>query len=253
MRSVVALLALAAGLRTELEAPVAGAAILRVFVGGLLLAASSGASAGTKLLADDLAADRQLGFSVAIDGDVAAIGAPFDSHLAGAVYVFRRVAGVWVQEAKLAASLPDLGEQLGFWVDVSGDLIAASAPSRPLGLHSGRVFVFRHDRSTWTEEDVLTASDGVPGDDLGLQVAARGDVIVATATDHASAAGAAYVFRFDGSVWSEEVKLQASDATANDFFGGGLALEDDVVAVGAEHENGQGAAYVFRRSGGGWQ
>ncbi len=196
-----------------------------------------------------------MGFSVAIDGDVAAIGAPRDMEngvWAGAVYVFRRIAGAWVQEDKLVVSDAQPGDQLGFYVDVSGDLIAASAPAQ-IGTHAGAVYVFRHDGSAWIREERLTASDGVMHDALGFQVAARGSTIVATAAHHASDTGAAYVFRFDGSSWDEEVKLQASDATADDFFGGGLALGDDVVVVGAERENSQGAAYVFRRSTGVWQ
>jgi hypothetical protein len=83
-------------------------------------------------------------------------------------------------------------------------------------------------------------------------VATDGNVVVATAPQHASDTGAAYVFRFDGASWAEEAKLQANDATVGDFFGGGLALENDVIAVGAERESGQGAAYVFRRVGGVW-
>jgi len=226
---------------------------LAAFLFALLLAAP--ASGETKLLAADPAAGRWMGFSVAIDGDVAAIGAPRDMEngvWSGAVYVFRRVAGAWVQEEKLVVSDAQPLDQLGFWVDVSGDLIAASSPAE-VGTHAGAVYVFRHNGSAWIREERLTASDGVQHDALGLQVAARGNTIVATAPVHASSTGAAYVFRFDGSSWDQEVKLQANDATADDFFGGGLALEDDVVVVGAERENGQGAAYVFRRSMGVWQ
>ena len=233
-----------------------GRPLVGMVVGALLVLASPiGASGETKLLAADPATGRWMGFSVAIDGDVAAIGAPRDMQngvWAGAVYVFRRVAGAWVQEEKLVVSDAKNLDQLGFWVDVSGDLIAASAPAE-MGTHAGAVYVFRHNGSAWIREERLTASDGVLHDALGLQVAALGNTIVATAPFHASSTGAAYVFRFDGSSWDEEGKLQANDATADDFFGGGLALEDDVVVVGAERENGQGAAYVFRRSMGVWQ
>jgi hypothetical protein len=80
--------------------------------------------------------------------------------------------------------------------------------------------------------------------------------------------GAVYVFTRDGSgAWSQQAYLKASSPDANDRFGGALALSGDVLAVGAEGEDGSdsgndtglggspsdngrsssGAVYLFRR------
>ncbi len=51
---------------------------------------------------------------------------------------------------------------------------------------------------------------------------------------------------------SEEAKLTASDAAADDVFGGSVAVSGDTVVVGAENAGSFGSAYVFVRSGGTW-
>lgn len=57
-----------------------------------------------QLLASDAAVNDQLGTSVAIDGDVAVVGAPHDNLDHGAAYVYVKTGGVWTEAAKLVAS-----------------------------------------------------------------------------------------------------------------------------------------------------
>ena len=69
-------------------------------------------------------------------------------------------------------------------------------------------------------------------------------------------AGSAYVFTRTGGVWSEQAKLVASDAGADDEFGTSVAVSGDTVVVGAQYDDdgGQstGSAYVYTRSGSTW-
>jgi len=66
----------------------------------------------------------------------------------------------------------------------------------------------------------------------------------------ALAAGAAYVYRFDGVAWIEQGKLTAADGAAWDCLGWSVAVSDKVALVGALRgtTNGSpnGAAYVYR-------
>ncbi len=65
--------------------------------------------------------------------------------------------------------------------------------------------------------------------------------------------GAAYVQRFDGTQWSQQAKLAASDGENFDYFGEAVALSGDWAAVGApDHQSARGAVYLFQRSGGIW-
>ena len=86
-------------------------------------------SEAQKLLAGDGAAGDRLGYSVAIDGDTALIGARFSGGNFGSAYVLTRSAGVWSQQAKLLPGDGAFGDDFGRSVAVAGDtaLIGAVA------------------------------------------------------------------------------------------------------------------------------
>ena len=144
-----------------------------------------------------------------------------------------------------------------FGISIDGDVLVAGAPSDDdLGSSAGAAYVFRYDGSEWIQEQKLTASDGEALDSFGsIGVAVQGDVIVIGATgddDLLSSAGAAYVFRYNGSTWDQERKLLASDGNASDYFGNAVAGHGDVFAIGAhlDEELGtrSGSVYVFRNA-----
>ncbi len=106
----------------------------------------------------------------------------------------------------------------------------------------------------------VVADDAVIGELFGLSVSIDGDVVIAGASadnkDVGSEVGSAYVYRFDGEQWGQETKLTASDAIAEDRFGLRVAVDGDVVVVGADSRDdlglNSGAAYVFRFDGEQW-
>ena len=212
----------------------------------------------TKLTASDAAADDEFGVSVAIDGDTVVVGANLDDHVAvdaGAAYVFRHNGLAWVEEAKLVASDPEMGDHLGESVGVSGDVAIAGAPLEDQGGgSSGAAYVFRRSGTTWTQGLKLASGDLQGNDRFGHSVAASGDAVLVGAMnsdENGSSSGSAYVFRFDGVNWNEEQELSASDGTFADFFGWSVSIDGDVAAVGAQLEDGtasdSGSAYVYRR------
>ncbi len=103
------------------------------------------------------------------------------------------------------------------------------------------------------EDAKLTASDAEAQDFFGSSVALSGNTAVVGAyrDDHSGAnSGSAYVFARNGTSWSEQVKLTASDAEAQDFFGSSVALSGNTAVVGAhrdDHAAGKdaGSAYVL--------
>ena len=123
---------------------------------------------------------------------------------------------------------------------------------------SGAAYVFRFDGTRWTQEAKLTASDGKAGDQFGNSVGISGDTVVVAAARAGRGVdrGAAYVFRFDGTSWSQEAKLTASDSENRDLFGWSVGISDDQIVVGALKGDGgerdTGAAYVFQRTGTAW-
>jgi hypothetical protein len=113
-------------------------------------------------------------------------------------------------------------------------------------------------------EQRITASDADNSDRFGHSVDIHGDIAVIGAPDddeEAVNAGAAYVFRRTGSAWVEEAKLTAGvDAAAFDQFGWDVAVERDLIAVGAPNDDeaagggsDSGAVYIFEWNGALWQ
>lgn len=105
----------------------------------------------------------------------------------------------------------------------------------------------------------LVASDFGSSDWFGYSVDIDGDYAVVGAPlqdDGGSAAGAAYIFEFDGTSWVEQKILTASDAANADQFGWSVAIDGDIIVVGAHLEDSTtgsnaGAAYVFQKNLGG--
>ncbi len=219
---------------------------------------------------------------------------------AGAAYIFvRRTGGnggrTWSQQAYLKASQVTANDQFGFSVAISGDTVVVGANLEDgsatgvngvvneLAPDAGAAYVFVRSGTTWSQQAYLKTSQVTAGDLFGTSVAVAGDTVVVGATledgsatgvngsvdELASGAGAAYVFVRSGTTWSQQARLKASQARANDYFGRSVASSGDTVVVGAPEENGSatgvngtlderalaagaGAAYVFVRNGTTW-
>ncbi|HEY3445183.1 MAG TPA: cadherin-like beta sandwich domain-containing protein [Myxococcales bacterium] len=227
--------------------------------------------------------DISLGNDTLVAGDYHAQdpGMPIASGDAD-VFV-RDSGGGWSKQATLKASNPDLGDQFGFSVSLSGDTIAVSAigeRSLSPGVNAdqtdnsggsvGAVYVFVRDAAgAWSQQAYIKASDPIDMCRFGQKVALDGDTLVVGRTClNSTVPGAAYVFVRDVTgAWSQQARLEASNASIDDFFGGSVAVEGDGLAVGAMFEasaatgvNGDqadksapeaGAAYVFARDASG--
>lgn len=134
---------------------------------------------------------------------------------------------------------------------------------------------------TLAQQGYLKASNAGSGDELGRAIAISGDTLVvgvssedgdsnstwATPNNNASNAGAVYVFIRNGTTWTQQAYLKASNIEAGDGFGSIVAISGDTLVVGAVGEDGDsnststvsnnnvnnaGAVYVFTRNGTTW-
>jgi hypothetical protein len=192
------------------------------------------------------------GWSVSISGDYAVIGT-YESYyysVPGSAYIFRREGSVWTEEAKLTPSDGTTGDDFGGSVSISGDYAIIGTYGHT-GFE-GAAYIFRREGSNWMEEAKLTPSDGNLDDRFGWTVSISGDY-AAVGAMQGSVAGAAYIFRREGSIWMEEAKLIPSDGAAYDNFGGEVSISGDYVVVAATGDDGsRGSAYIFRREGSRW-
>jgi FG-GAP repeat protein len=201
------------------------------------------------------------GWAVAVSGDTAVIGAPYDSlnpsptTYRGAAFVFTRNGSSWTHQATLAPSDGANFDEFGKSVAVAGDTAVVGAPASQATGRPGAAYAFTRSGSSWSQQAKVTASDGTANDAFGNAVALEGDRAVVGA--YRDGTGSAYVFTRSGSSWNQQVKLTASDGAPGDNFGSSLATSGGTVVVGAFHDNFgantfQGSAYVFIQSGSSW-
>jgi len=217
------------------------------------------------------------------DGNTMAVGAPAEASIAtgiggdqandsaagaGAVYVFRRAAGIWTQEAYVKASNTDPGDLFGRALSLSSDgsMLAVGAPaedSNATGIggdqtsdgetNAGAAYVFRRTGTSWAQEAYIKASNTEAGDAFAHAIALSGDglTLAAGADGEAWGAGATYVFRRTSGAWAQEAYLKSSSGRA---FGWSVALSGDgaVLAAGAPDDftaaNYAGSVTVYRRT-----
>lgn len=213
-----------------------------------------------KLTASDAGGNDEFGYSVAIDSDRIAVGARLHDNAfqdAGAVYVFDRADGLWVETDQLFASDATSIAVLGTAVAVDGARIIAGAHNaNGEDINTGAAYVFFNDGNQWLEEAKLTASDGILNDNLGISVSISNNRAVAGAPGRdqlGNSSGAAYVFAYDGNDWNQELKLLASDGAPNDFFGNAVAMDANRVVVGSPRDDDldddAGSVYFFQLGG----
>ena len=221
----------------------------------------------------------KFGYAVAVEGDIAVIGAYQDDGNgadSGAAYVFTRVEGVWTQAAKLTASDGAAYDNFGISAAVDGDTVVVGAPGNDgAGADSGSVYVFVKPTGGWatsTETAKLTASDGAALDYFGYSVAVDGDTVLVGAyqddddENDSEDSGSAYVFTkpnssggwadWDPMADTETAKLTASDGADDDWFGISVALDGNTAVIGAPGDDDKGidsgSAYVFVKPSGAW-
>ena len=209
-----------------------------------------------KLLPAEAEESDNFGWSVALQGDRALIGAWGDDNaasVAGAVYEFTREDGVWSETAKLVASDGSFFAQFSA-VDFDGQAAVIGARGDDeTASNAGAAYIFKRMGGTWSEQVKLLASDGESGDRFGSRVAIDGNTVLIAAQDlSTNDKGAAYVFVESNGVWSEQAKLLPSASSSIDNFGHSVALEGDTAVVGSPDGSGSGDVYVFTRSNGVW-
>jgi hypothetical protein len=204
------------------------------------------------------------GTSVAINGDYAIVGAPYDDDNgidSGSAYIFHRVENTWSRLAKLVAPDPAAGDLFGYSVAISGDDAAVGAPRRDndSGDDIGSIYFFKRSEDTWSTWGEQYAIDSGAGDELGWSVAIDDHFAIAGAPFYDGGegldnSGSALVFEEldDTGIWSIAPDwLKPSDAAASDEFGFAVSISGDYAVVGSlKYLHGTGTAYVFKKASG---
>ena len=195
-----------------------------------------------KLISPNASQYDYFGYSVAISGDYAVIGA-------------------WREDPVIQST-------------------GAYGPGYYSQADGGAAYVYKRATSTtayytqgnWYFQARLTPTDLEPYDNFGISVAIDGDYVIVGARGedpgNISSAGSAYIFVRSqtgswphpvyGSTWAQQTKLTGSPTGQNYFFGDTVAIDGLTAVVGASRETLSGglylagAVYVFVRSGTSW-
>lgn len=223
-----------------------------------------------------LTAGERLGFSAAITGEWAVVGAPFWNSATrsktGRVLLYRRAPAnpeQWSFVKSLIAADGGTNDNFGYSVSIHGNYVLAGAPNAANGLktQAGAAYLFSKDQGgadNWGQLAKLTPATANVGDSdfFGRSVSISGDYALVGAQNADDPAltnsGAAYLYyknQNGNNAWGLVKRLKPLDPKASENFGAGVVLDGETLAVGApgKSDNGlqSGAAYVFAKRAGG--
>ena len=192
----------------------------------------------------------QFGYSVAIHGDVIAVGAPQQDSRVGEVYIFERQMGIWSQTQTLKPSAGQNTSYFGVSLDMSASSIVVGAPhDNEMGSETGAAYWFQKSGNNWSLLHKLTLAMASVSGNLGHDVATFGNYAFAGAPGFSGrehSTGAVYVFT-DASP-RPLVRLEAPNPRRSARFGERLAASGDTLAVAAPYDTNDGVftgAVVF--------
>jgi hypothetical protein len=233
----------------------AGAAWVFVRSGGLW------AQQGDKLVGTGATGIAGQGVSAALssDGSTAILGGNGDNTGTGAAWVFTRTGGVWTQQGDKLVGTDASSSYAGWSVALSSDGNTAILGGLFANTGAGAAWVFTRSGSVWTQQGPKLVGTGAVGNaEQGQSVAlsADGSTAIVGGFYDATQTGAAWIFTRSGSVWSQQgAKLVGTGASGTSHQGYSVALSADgntAIVGGPGDTSGDGAAWVFTRSGSVW-
>ena len=208
----------------------------------------------------------RFGYSVRISGNTAIVGAP-DAPSGGLdrgqAFIFEYINGTWMETQSFSASDKEDSARFGEAVSISESTAIVGSPfASSGGSKRGQAYVFERQDDTWVQTQILTPSLPANMGWFGFYLAISGDTtIVGQPGGYAEdftyeMPGRVYIFQRVNSQWTETQVLTASDQSPSDGFGLAVALQDDIMIVGAPGSPAggerRGKAYVFERTGQDW-
>ena len=217
-----------------------------------------------KLVASDGAPGDNFGFSVAIYGDHAVVGAVWANNRGGSAYVFINQGGTWTTQGKFEGEKAN--DQFGWSVSIFEEIIAVGAikfddrisgPMTREVRDRGSVNIYvKDDDGSWFKEARLEPNDGNIGDHFGRSIDLHEDCIIVSAPFNAETGidvGAAYIYQRESSVldaWVLRAKvLPTEEDAALTEFGFSVGVSDNNFVASSKYSDVEtgllGNAYIY--------
>lgn len=212
--------------------------------------------------------DRQafdlFGASVAIEGDLLAVGAPGRDpggvSAAGQVHLYRRAGGTWMPWRVLTSPTPSEAERFGDTVAIDGDTLAVGAGGTDVGAaqDAGSVYVYRIGADGPEAPAIVRHPSAGNGDNLGRALALDGDSLIAGAGFRSATGlwtGGVLFAKRTVAGWVVDATFEGDPAAGSPNLGRAVAIAGDRAFAGAPNAgNGQawGEVRAYRRVGAVW-
>lgn len=213
----------------------------------------------TPVAPDDGAPADWFGYSVAISGTHALVGARLDDIGAfinqGSVSFFQHDGNNWILSQKMTDASATV---FGTSVAIDGNFAVVSMGSS-VGIGAANVYLF--NGATWVLTQKITDASGVSGDGFGTAVSISGNRIIIGANKDGVGAnteqGSVSIYQYNGTSWVLMQKITDATGTATAEFGSSVAISDNYAIVGARWENlgantDQGSASIYKYNGTNW-
>ena len=217
---------------------------------------------GAKLIVNDAVGAAYLGWSVSIsaDGNTAILGAPVDNGNTGAAWVFTRSGDTWAQQgSKLVGSGATGIAQQGTGVAISADGNTAIIGGNYDNGTIGAAWVFTRSGNAWAQQGSKLVGLGAIGTSQqgwNVSVSADGNTAMIGGFSDNGGVGAAWVYVRSGNTWTQQGdKLVGAGGVGLSQQGWNVSLSADgntAIFSGYEDNAGEGAAWIFTRSGNTW-
>ncbi len=198
--------------------------------------------------------------SIAIqDQRTVLVGDSNSGHIAksaGAVRIYRQVAGVWTAHTTIAPTDLEPYESFGASIALDEQLLAIGATGQD---NSGTVYIYSHSAGQWKNPFRVVPKDTAPNQEFGHSIAAsNGNVAIGAPGDGIGKNGAVYVYTKSSGTWLME-KIVQQNQRLNARFGNTVFLFDNILFISAMRDDqgkdtrNRGVVYVYAKQNGTWQ
>ncbi len=216
-----------------------------------------------RLAAEQPIANARFGSQLEVSGDTLVVREGYKSPQ---LHFFQNQGDGWRQQTSLEIpQIDDLETSVGemaLYGDTLAVSLVASQGEREQTQATSRVIIYQRSEGQWEQAESLSFGEAGWGDfaralSLDGSQGQASRLAVGTARSQSGfMAGAVYIYDLGPSGWERSVTLTAPDGQFMDMFGNSLALDGDLLLVGAamtsEDSFWDGVAYVFQYHQGSW-
>jgi hypothetical protein len=217
---------------------------------------------GNKLVGLDAVGDALQGSSVSLsaDGNTAIVGGVGDDGLKGAVWIYRYVNGVWVQDGNKLVGSGAVGDAVqGSSVSLSADGKTAIVGGYGDDGFKGAVWIYRNKNGVWRQQGKKLVGSGAVGaaqQGYSLSLSADGKTAVFGGSYDDDGKGAVWIFRYVNGVWRQEGnKLVGSGDVGSAFQGRSVFISENartLIVGGPQDDEKKGAVWIYKNVNGSW-